>query len=592
MTFQIFISLRFAEAGKEAEALKSTLEARGISTFLCAVESGGDIKREIVHALHGCQLAIIMGTKSYGKDTGAGFSTFEELRYIHEQRKPFFLVKMCDIFEEHETIFCLPKSVAYFQWPAGHPMPDDLVPKIIEKLVLTNPSIVTELNKKIPSPVPSSPSTIPLESLTDNESTELLLHLGCSEELRKKVKALNIVIDGGYLMYLHELEILQDLDGDTNKFRIPVLKGILAKLKKFQDNGIPSEILFEVKQRIRLEEEKRTRGEEQRRKAEQLVIQKKLEDEERQKRNRVEEQRRKAEQEARQRAEERRLAEPPITLSGHSKYVCSVSQLSDGRLASGSDDSTIKIWNVESRACERTLSGHNTIVRSVIQLLDGRLASGSWDKTIKIWNINSGTCERTLSGHSGGVQSVIQLSNGRLASGSWDATVKIWNINNGTCERTLSGHSEIVLSVIQLSDGRLASGSQDKTVKIWNVTNGTCEKTLSGHSDSVKCIIQLSDGRLASGSHDKTVKIWNVTNGTCEKTLSGHSYAVNSVILLSDGRLASGSYDNTIKIWNVNIETCERTLSGHNAVVKSVIQLSDGRLASGSDDKTVKIWNV
>jgi hypothetical protein len=132
-SYQVFISLRFAEAREEANALKTALEARGISTFLCAVQPGGDIAREIVHALHGCKLAIIMGTRTYGRDTGVGYSTFEELRYIHEQKKPFFLVKMCRRFEQEETIFRLGSSISYFEWLSG-PMPEDLVTQITEKL--------------------------------------------------------------------------------------------------------------------------------------------------------------------------------------------------------------------------------------------------------------------------------------------------------------------------------------------------------------------------------------------------------------------------------------------------------------------------
>jgi hypothetical protein len=87
MAHQIFISLRFAEGGNEGTALKTALEARGITTFLCAVPCGGDIAPEVVNALHDCKLVIIMGTKTYGKDTGAGFSTFEELRFIHKRKQ-------------------------------------------------------------------------------------------------------------------------------------------------------------------------------------------------------------------------------------------------------------------------------------------------------------------------------------------------------------------------------------------------------------------------------------------------------------------------------------------------------------------------
>jgi WD40 repeat protein len=66
----------------------------------------------------------------------------------------------------------------------------------------------------------------------------------------------------------------------------------------------------------------------------------------------------------------------------------------------------------------------------------GRLASGSEDHTIKIWNINNLTCERTLFGHTGYVDSLVHLSDDRLVSGSSDHTIKIWNVNNGTCELT------------------------------------------------------------------------------------------------------------------------------------------------------------
>jgi hypothetical protein len=132
-SYKVFISLRFKEAANEANILKSALEAKGISTFLCAVHPGGDIAREIVYALHNCQLAIIMGTKTYGKDTGIGFSTFEELRYIHK-KKPFFLIKMCEIFKEPETAFRLDDSVSYVQWFPGRPLPDGLVTQILKRL--------------------------------------------------------------------------------------------------------------------------------------------------------------------------------------------------------------------------------------------------------------------------------------------------------------------------------------------------------------------------------------------------------------------------------------------------------------------------
>ena len=63
--------------------------------------------------------------------------------------------------------------------------------------------------------------------------------------------------------------------------------------------------------------------------------------------------------------------------------------MADGsRLFSGSNDNTIKVWDVATGTCLQTLQGHTDWVNSVCVSADGsRLFSGSWDNTIKVWNI-------------------------------------------------------------------------------------------------------------------------------------------------------------------------------------------------------------
>ena len=72
-----------------------------------------------------------------------------------------------------------------------------------------------------------------------------------------------------------------------------------------------------------------------------------------------------------------------ITLSGHTGGINSIIQLKNGKIASGSGDNSIKIWDLSTNTCESTLTGHTENVMAVIELQDGRLVSSSWDKTIK-----------------------------------------------------------------------------------------------------------------------------------------------------------------------------------------------------------------
>ncbi|CAF1025999.1 unnamed protein product [Rotaria sordida] len=304
-------------------------------------------------------------------------------------------------------------------------------------------------------------------------------------------------------------------------------------------------------------------------------------------------------------------------LRGHESevFICAWNPTHD-LLASGSGDSTARIWNLQGtrepemilRHCIRrgdTQVPSNKDVTSLDWNPSGtQLATGSYDGYARIWS-SDGNLASTLGQHKGPIFALKWNKKGNyILSAGVDRTTIIWDANSGHCEQQFAFHTAPALDVDWQSDITFASCSTDQKIHVCRLGETRPVKTFHGHQNEVNAIKWDPQGRLlASCSDDMTLKIWAMTKDTPVHNLQAHNKEIYTIKWSPTGPgtmnpnatllLASASFDSTVRLWDVERGLCQSTLVKHSEPVYSVAFSPDGRLlATGSFDKAIHIWDI
>lgn len=314
-------------------------------------------------------------------------------------------------------------------------------------------------------------------------------------------------------------------------------------------------------------------------------------------------------------------------LKGHSHevFICAWSPVCSNTIASGSGDSTARIWTLPDSPCgpkatafasanpiilrhsnpgDQLLSGSRDVT-TLDWSGDGRkLATGSYDGKARIWKYN-GDLLCTLDKHKGPIFSLKWNKKGDyLLSGSVDNTAIIWDVATGSVCQQFNNHQAPTLDVDWRTDTSFATCSTDKMIYVCKLGQQSPLRVMKGHEDEVNAIRWDPSGTLlASCSDDFTAKIWNMQQENCVHDFREHTKEIYTIKWSPTGPgtrfsqrdvvLASASFDATIKIWDVERGVCKYTLTKHTDPVYSVAFSPDGEyIASGSFDKHLHIWSV
>ncbi|KAJ4962880.1 hypothetical protein NE237_022819 [Protea cynaroides] len=310
-------------------------------------------------------------------------------------------------------------------------------------------------------------------------------------------------------------------------------------------------------------------------------------------------------------------------LEGHTSevFVCAWSP-AGSLLASGSGDSTARIWTIPDGPCSSNMhSGPPNVL--VLKHFKGRtnekskdvttldwngegtlLATGSYDGQARIWS-RDGELRSTLNKHKGPIFSLKWNKKGDcLLSGSVDKTAIVWDVKTGEWKQQFEFHSAPTLDVDWRNNASFATCSTDNMIYVCKIGENRPIKTFSGHQGEVNAIKWEPTGTLlASCSDDFTAKIWSMKQDKYVHDLREHVKEIYTIRWSPTGPgtnnpnqqlvLASASFDSTIKLWEVEHGNLLYSLNGHRDPVYSVAFSPNGEyLASGSLDKCMNIWST
>jgi WD40 repeat protein len=284
-------------------------------------------------------------------------------------------------------------------------------------------------------------------------------------------------------------------------------------------------------------------------------------------------------------------------LSEHTDWVRCVTFSSDGTLlVSGSDDKTLKLWDIQTGGVIKTFHGHTNRVYSVsISFNHTTIASGSGDNTICLWDIQAGECCHIINQEKYVEYVHFFPTNSQHLISISDGVVHQWDIDGNQIEPTYQGSH----AAFSLDDTHLAL-CKGKVTTVQNFNSGAILARFLTDEDTEHCCFS-PNGRLVAVAADATAYVWDITSTDPHliETFTGHTDDITFLTFSSSSSLVSASDDKSVKFWQIGTSPIDLVASDPestppaSASVESVsLQAENGIAISIDYDGVVKMWDI
>lgn len=268
-------------------------------------------------------------------------------------------------------------------------------------------------------------------------------------------------------------------------------------------------------------------------------------------------------------------------------------------IISGGGDNLLYVWRkTATNFMQTTLEGHTDRIWTVCISDDAKYAaSGSDDKSVRIWNLESNKELKCLRKHTRWVQALAFSHDGLLlASSGGDGRILIWNVFGKSLDlyREYAGHDDSVLALNFSKDNKyLISGSRDKSVRVWDIHSEFSSNNLYGHEDRIVSATFSRNGQfLVTASNDNDILMWETGSGKPIQRVLNLDEPITSMKISNDDRkLIVGTDKGEVVLIEVDTLEIIEKVKLHTDSICSLDISSDSKIVVSADQNgAIKLW--
>ncbi len=196
----------------------------------------------------------------------------------------------------------------------------------------------------------------------------------------------------------------------------------------------------------------------------------------------------------------------------------------------GSNEGSLTLWDLENSTRLSIIDSHSDSINSIQMTLDGRYAiSGSDDRTVKICDLQTRACVGSLEGHESSVEAVAVGPNSDIiaSAGFTDGSVRLWELKSGTCLQILKMQQHPISLAFSPDGSRLVVGTADGVIQVYRLTKRHAALAAEPTRRYVNAKVVL----IGESTVGKTTLAYRLTDDRYVKTESTHGMNVSRLDL-------------------------------------------------------------